>query len=361
MQSKCFLRSFCLVCGFFAWVQLFLFKKKKKGTKKKVISHIVAELLVPRTRTVSLVNAQILCCIFSLETVAIYGFCWCSHSQKHLVNPAGRGPGCPRWQAAGASRSGGCLGVLSLLFATAGPQTQCRHGPAFPQPPSLRRSRLARHAGSRSTAAAARAPPPRPWPGQWETARARRPRPPAGYSPRGRRAARQCAEPAMATVREKAAALSLSAVCSPAARPPGTGRGARLGGSGAASARAWWGQLVGEMGLPRRGPGGRSRPAPRRELRARSSVPAPFPAPHRFKSWPLSGAGGGRCFRPEAPSGLRACPAAPHRARRRSSCAAPPPGLGGCGRGACQVPTGGSGSRGDSGGCFCPGSKVKIR
>lgn len=237
---------------------------------------------------------------------------------------------------------------------------------ALPPPPSLRRSRLARHAGSRSTAAAARAPPPRPLPGQWETARARRPRPSAGYSPRGRRAARQCAEPAMATVREKAAALSLSAVCSPAARPPGTGRGARLGGRGATSARAWWGQLVGEMGLPRRGPGGRSRPAPRRELRARSSSPA---APRRRLSPLRRDSNLGRCPAP-VEGGVSAwrpragfAPALPPLTALGggASCAAPPPGLGGCDRGACQVPTGGGGYRGDSGGCFCPGSKVKIR
>jgi len=51
----------------------------------------------------------------------------------------------------------------------------------------------------------------------------------------GRRAAGRCvgqSSPVMATVREKAAALSLSAVCSPATRPPGTGRGAGWRGDG---------------------------------------------------------------------------------------------------------------------------------
>lgn len=42
----------------------------------------------------------------------------------------------------------------------------------------------------------------------------------------------------MATVREKAAALSLGAVCSPAARPPGTGRGKEGSGTAAGGERA---------------------------------------------------------------------------------------------------------------------------
>lgn len=125
--------------------------------------------------------------------------------------------------------------MLSLLFATAGPQT---HVAAAPRPLSA------------TPAAISEALPPRAARGQPFNRRRRArpapapvalpmgdsagaaPRPPAGYSSRGRRAARQSAEPAMATVREKAAALSLSAVCSPAARPPGTGGERGWGGAG---------------------------------------------------------------------------------------------------------------------------------
>lgn len=55
---------------------------------------------------------------------------------------------------------------------------------------------------------------------------------------------------AMATVREKAAALSLSAACSPAARPPGTGRGAGCGRGGKEGVR-WLSGNVAEGGLKR--------------------------------------------------------------------------------------------------------------
>lgn len=60
----------------------------------------------------------------------------------------------------------------------------------------------------------------------------------------------------MATVREKAAALSLGAACSPAARPTGTGRlrAGRGGGEEAALAGSgrWWGCLRGAPPVPQR-------------------------------------------------------------------------------------------------------------
>lgn len=83
---------------------------------------------------------------------------------------------------------------------------------------------------------------------------ARWPRPPAGYFGRAARAgavregAARRAElrgdgPGMATVREKAAALSLGAACSPAVRPTGTGR--LRGGRVAVRRLGWLGAAAG--------------------------------------------------------------------------------------------------------------------
>lgn len=101
-------------------------------------------------------------------------------------------------------------------------------------------------------------------------------------------AEQQCVEwlsAGMATVREKAAALNLSTICSPAARPPGTGRGA---GTAAGMGR-WLGRGRGLRGAlspgavgtagevrwvsPTEGSEGWGPPA--RQRSAGSSVPAP--------------------------------------------------------------------------------------
>lgn len=105
----------------------------------------------------------------------------------------------------------------------------------------------------------------------------------------------------MATVREKAAALSLSTVCSPAARPPGTaghrhrgrravGRGVRAGTGGAGCSQPGSGGMDGTA-LPAVGCG--SPPA--------AAALCAFPGCGKFKNWPRSGSR----FRPGFPSRLR--------------------------------------------------------
>lgn len=259
--------------------------------------------------------------------------------------------------------------MLSLLFATAGPQT---HVATAPRPLSA------------TPAAISEALPPRAARGQpFNRRRRARPAPAPTARPMGDSAGAAAPPPGgLLSPRAASGAAVRGAGHGHGAgegggfepqrrlqsrrQAAGYGRGARLGGSGATSARAWWGQLVGEMGLPRRGPGGRSRPAPRRELRARSSAPA---APRRRLSPLRRDSNLGRCPAP-VEGGVSArrprpgfAPALPPLTALGggASCAVPPPGLGGCDRGACQVPTGGGGYRGDSGGCFCPGSKVKMR
>lgn len=300
------------------------------------------------------------------------------HRKKNMSTCPAAGQAVPGWRPGlGCSSGAGCVVGLSLLFLTSqalgGRAAGLDFTSASPSPSRHLPCRLLW--GAPASRQPLRSPPARGAAVQPPPPRAPCPRPRArarpmgvgagaaappldGLPPRGRRATRQCAESSsvMATVREKAAALSLSAVCSPAARPTGTGQGEgrqRLIGAGGggkqgalspgsvgAAGEVRWGEVGRDgTGLTRWGLGGLELSAWPRS--AESSVQAPFPAPQRFKSWPLSAAGGGRCFRPGGPvraSRLSRRRRLPLTSPSSAAAVAPRPGLGPGGWGGDAVP-----------------------